>query len=72
MCFLLSIQAARPLITVYSEKGEATDTNVTLPAVFRAPIRPDIVNFVHFQMLKNTRRPYAVSEKAGKRLGTTF
>jgi len=57
--------AARPLITIYSEKGEATDQNVTLPAVFKAPIRPDIVNFVHFEMLKNTRQPYAVSNKAG-------
>lgn len=57
--------AARPLITVYNEKGEATEQNVTLPAVFRAPIRPDIVNFVHFEMLKNTRQAYAVSEKAG-------
>lgn len=57
--------AARPLITVYSEKNEPGERNVTLPAVFRAPIRPDIVNFVHFQMLKNTRQPYAVSEAAG-------
>ncbi|XP_067665811.1 large ribosomal subunit protein uL4-like [Haliotis asinina] len=57
--------AARPLVTVYSEKGDASENNVTLPAVFRAPVRPDIVNFVHFQMLMNTRHPYAVSEKAG-------
>merc|ERR1711944_184709 len=57
--------AARPLITVYNEKGETTDNNVKLPAVFRAPGRPDIVNFVHFEMLKNTRQAYAVSEKAG-------
>merc|ERR1712121_217141 len=60
-----SKMAARPLISVHSEKGEVTSTNVTLPAVFKAPIRPDIVNVVHFQMLKNTRQPYAVSEKAG-------
>merc|ERR1711935_289783 len=59
------IMAARPLITVYNEKGEATETNITLPAVFKAPIRPDIVNFVHFAMLKNTRQAYAVSEGAG-------
>lgn len=58
--------AARPLITVYNEKGEATSNNVTLPAVFKAPIRPDIVNFVHNEMMKNTRQPYAVSEKAGE------
>ncbi|CAG5133982.1 unnamed protein product [Candidula unifasciata] len=57
--------AARPLITVHNEKGETTTTNITLPAVFKAPIRPDIVNVVHFQMLKNTRHPYAVSDKAG-------
>merc|ERR1711944_206373 len=57
--------AARPLITVYNEKGESSDVNVKLPAVFRAPVRPDIVNFVHFEMLKNTRQAYAVSDKAG-------
>jgi len=52
------------MISVRSDKGEVTG-NVALPAVFKAPIRPDIVNAVHFQMLKNTRQPYAVSEKAG-------
>jgi len=57
--------AARPLISVHNEKGETTSTNIALPAVFKAPIRPDIVNVVHFQMLKNTRQPYAVSNKAG-------
>jgi len=63
---LLSIKmAARPLISVYSDKGEASGTFVTLPAVFRAPIRPDIVNSVHSDMKKNSRQPYAVSEKAG-------
>jgi len=60
-----SKMAARPLISVRNEKGEVTGTNIALPAVFKAPIRPDIVNVVHFQMLKNTRQPYAVSEKAG-------
>merc|ERR1711944_8413 len=57
--------AARPLITVYNEKGESSNVTVKLPAVFRAPVRPDIVNFVHFEMLKNTRQAYAVSDKAG-------
>merc|ERR1711936_1548636 len=51
--------------SVYSDKAEAGGVTVCLPAVFRAPVRPDIVNTVHFQMLKNTRQPYAVSEKAG-------
>jgi len=57
--------AARPLITVYNDKGESTAKHVNLPAVFRAPIRPDIVNFVSSEMRKNKRQPYAVSVKAG-------
>ncbi|XP_057616220.1 60S ribosomal protein L4-like [Chionomys nivalis] len=56
---------ARPLISVYSEKGESSGKNVTLPAVFKALIRPDIVNFVHTNLRKNNRQPYAVSELAG-------
>ncbi|XP_033750003.1 60S ribosomal protein L4-A-like [Pecten maximus] len=57
--------AARPLISVYDNKGESTGVNVTLPAVFRAPIRPDIVTFVHSEMRKNSRQPYAVNKYAG-------
>ncbi|XP_075714443.1 large ribosomal subunit protein uL4 [Rhinoderma darwinii] len=56
---------ARPLISVFSEKGEASGKNVTMPAVFKAPIRPDIVNFVHTNLRKNNRQPYAVSKLAG-------
>lgn len=54
------------MISVYTEKGESTGKNVVMPAVFRAPIRPDVVNFVHTNMRKNNRQPYAVSELAGK------
>ena len=61
----LAMACARPLISVYSEKGESSGKNVTLPAVFMAPIRPDIVNFVHTNLRKNNRQPYAVSELAG-------
>lgn len=60
------LQACRPLVSVYSEKGEATGAAVKMPAVFQAPIRPDIVGSVHMDMLKNGRQPYAVSTKAGK------
>ena len=65
--FLLqSLSAARPLITVYSEKNEATDAPVCLPAVFKAPIRPDIVSFIHHEVAKNHRQAYAVNRDAGK------
>uniref|UniRef100_A0A8C5Q2F1 Large ribosomal subunit protein uL4 C-terminal domain-containing protein n=1 Tax=Leptobrachium leishanense TaxID=445787 RepID=A0A8C5Q2F1_9ANUR len=56
---------ARLLITVFSEKGEVSGKNVTLLTVFRAPIRPDIVNFVHTNLCKNNRQPYTVSKLAG-------
>jgi len=56
--------AARPLISVYDDKGEVT-TSVTLPAVFKAPIRPDVVGFVHANMAKNKRQPYCVNNLAG-------
>uniref|UniRef100_A0A8D8LXG1 60S ribosomal protein L4 n=1 Tax=Cacopsylla melanoneura TaxID=428564 RepID=A0A8D8LXG1_9HEMI len=61
----MSAGVARPLITVYSEKNEPTGQTVTLPAVFKAPIRPDVVNFVHQNLSKNHRQPYAVSKDAG-------
>ncbi|CAG8687570.1 15389_t:CDS:2, partial [Acaulospora morrowiae] len=57
--------AARPQIHVYSETGEAIMTSVLLPAVFKAPIRPDVVRFVHTNIAKSNRQPYAVSSKAG-------
>jgi large subunit ribosomal protein L4e len=58
--------ASRPLVSVYDEKGQSTGKSVVLPAVFRAPIRTDIVNFVHDQMRRNKRQAHAVSDKAGE------
>jgi len=55
---------ARPLIGVHID-GAPTGVNVALPAVFRAPIRPDVVNFVHDQIAKNTRQAYCVNKDAG-------
>jgi large subunit ribosomal protein L4e len=59
------VASSRPLVSVYDEKGDATGQQVTTPAVLLAPIRPDVVSFVHMEMLKNGRQPYAVSNKAG-------
>ena len=52
------------MVTVHSTVGESTD-QIALPAVFTAPIRPDIVHQVHTGLAKNKRQPYAVSFKAG-------
>lgn len=50
---------------MYGQDGAATGNTIVLPAVFRAPIRPDVVQDVHTKMNKNKRQPYAVSERAG-------
>ena len=60
------MSAARPLITVYSEKSDATEAPVCLPAVFKAPIRPDIVSFIHHEVAKNHRQAYSVNRDAGE------
>lgn len=57
--------ASRPVVTIYNSQTGAKATSTTLPAVFRAPIRTDVVTFVHDQMRKNHRQPYAVFNKAG-------
>ncbi|XP_001608023.1 60S ribosomal protein L4 [Nasonia vitripennis] len=61
----MSLSTARPLITVFTEKSEASGETISLPSVFKAPIRPDVVNFVHQQVSKNSRQPYSVSKEAG-------
>ncbi|XP_078666255.1 large ribosomal subunit protein uL4-like [Branchiostoma floridae x Branchiostoma belcheri] len=61
----MSYPCARPLITVHNEKGESTAVTVTMPAVMKAPIRPDIVQSVHANVRKNSRQPYCVSKLAG-------
>merc|ERR1712205_284960 len=59
--------AARPVVSVQSLDSEDSSKQVELPAVFLAPIRPDIVQFVHTSMNKNKRQAYAVysNEAAG-------
>jgi len=52
-------------VAVHTTDKSHSEVSISLPAVFRAPIRPDVVNFVHDQMAKNTRQPYAVNKDAG-------
>jgi large subunit ribosomal protein L4e len=64
----MAAAAVRPLVTVQALEGDmATDSAATLPLpdVMKSSLRPDIVNFVHSNMSKNSRQPYAVSRKAG-------
>jgi len=62
--------AARPLVSVFSLTGEKSG-ETALPAVMTAPLRCDIVQFVHTNMNKNNRQAYAVNIKAGKQAVAT-
>ncbi|EGV62376.1 60S ribosomal protein L4B [Yamadazyma tenuis] len=57
--------STRPQVSVVSATGEQTSTQLPLPAVFSAPVRPDLVHSVFTRVNKNKRQAYAVSEKAG-------
>lgn len=62
----MSLSAARPLVGVYTDKSEVIkDTTIPLPAIFKAPIRPDVVNEVHQLMRRNARQAYSVNAEAG-------
>lgn len=57
---------SRPLVSVFDlNNANAGTSEVTLPAVLTAPIRHDIVHYVHNLMSKNRRHPYAVNSDAG-------
>lgn len=55
-------QSTRPLVNVQESKNKAT---IKLPSVFLTPIRLDVVRFVHTNMRKNNRQPYALSTLSG-------
>jgi large subunit ribosomal protein L4e len=61
----VSTMTTRPTVTVFDHASGAPAGSATLPCVMGVPIRPDIVSFVHTQMAKNKRQPYAVSKAAG-------
>ncbi len=54
------------MVSVYTDKNETSkDKTVSLPAVYRAPIRPDIVSVIHHEVAKNTRQAYSVNKDSG-------
>lgn len=55
-----------PQLSVYSLSGKASTSNVVAPAVFKAPIRTDIVHAVWTGVAKNKRQAYAVASNAGE------
>merc|ERR550537_1191568 len=53
--------AARPVVTVQND----AKSQVELPAVFLAPLRPDIVRYIHRLIALNSRIPHAPKRGAG-------
>lgn len=57
---------SRPVVSVYSKENPSeVSGGVPMPAVFTAPIRDDIVQFVHTNINKNRRQAHGVFYKAG-------
>merc|ERR1712012_939085 len=52
---------------VYEDNAvqKPSGSTCALPAVYKAPIRPDIVTMIHNEIAKNHRQPYSVNVDAG-------
>jgi len=59
---------SRPTSTVFAADGDELSAagSKPLPAVFAAPVRPDVVHFVHSQISLNKRQAHCVNKYAGK------
>jgi large subunit ribosomal protein L4e len=58
---------SRPVVSVYkSDDSKEIVKSLAMPAVFTAPIRNDLVHFVHSNLAKNRRQGHAVFFKAGQ------
>merc|ERR1719321_978833 len=57
---------SRPVVSVYKKDSQDAEGNHPMPGVFNAPIRNDLVHFVHSNLAKNRRQAHGVFYKAGK------
>ncbi|GAB2215964.1 hypothetical protein Droror1_Dr00023728 [Drosera rotundifolia] len=65
---MAAVAAVRPLVIVHhldTDMSVNTPITVLLPDVMKAPIRLDLLNFVHSNISKNFRQPYAFSRHDG-------
>merc|ERR1712021_135270 len=60
--------STRPTVSVFNHKNTSeVVAEVKMPHVFLAPVRNDLVTFVHDQLSKNSRQAHGVDKKAGMR-----
>merc|ERR1712194_660922 len=58
--------STRPTVSVFNHKNTSeVVAEVKMPHVFLAPVRNDLVTFVHDQLSKNSRQAHGVNKKAG-------
>merc|ERR1711971_23005 len=57
--------STRPTVSVFNQQGTEVVSEVRMPHVFLAPVRNDLVSFVHDQLSKNSRQAHGVEKKAG-------
>lgn len=56
----------RPVVGLYdAAAGAKTKEQAKMPAVFQAPLRPDLIRFIHTNMAKNRRQAQGVKFEAG-------
>ena len=55
---------SRPTVSLYNSENKIVG-QVAFPAVFDAPIRDDIVQFVHSNMAKNRRQAHGINKNVG-------
>merc|ERR1719321_1839023 len=59
---------ARPVVSIYKhDSPDARDKSIPIPQVMCSPLRPDLVRYVHTNVSKNHRQPYANMTKMGNR-----
>merc|ERR1719367_2575028 len=56
---------SRPTVSIYDAESEKIDGSSTMPTVFSAPIRDDLVTFCHSNMALNRRQAHGVYHLAG-------
>merc|ERR1719195_903238 len=56
---------SRPTVSVYAAESDKVAGSSSMPTVFTAPIRDDLVQFCHTNMAKNRRQGHAVYWHAG-------
>ena len=56
---------SRPTVSIYDAESEKIDGSASMPTVFSAPFRDDLVQFCHSNMALNRRQAHGVYHLAG-------